>query len=67
MERAKDILKDYLKEENQIPKMFFSSKNGGTNVFTVIINLNNVNNLNDLINTVNKAFDQAYWQIKNGK
>ncbi|MFP3346836.1 MAG: mechanosensitive ion channel family protein [Sulfolobaceae archaeon] len=67
MERAKDILKDYLKDENQIPKIVFSSKNGGTNVFTVIINLNNVNNLNDLINTVNKAFDQAYWQIKNGK
>ena len=67
MERAKDILKDYIKDNTQMPQIIFSSKNGGTNVFTVIIRLTNVNDLNDLINMVNRAFDQAYWQIKSGK
>ena len=67
MERAKEILKDYFKDEKQVPEIIFSSKTGGTNVFTVIIRFTNINELNDLINEVNRAFDQAYWQTKSGK
>jgi len=45
-------------------KIFFKSKNGGTNVFTAIIQFEKIDELRELIDLVNSSFDKAYWSAK---
>uniref|UniRef100_A0A2U9IKS1 Mechanosensitive ion channel family protein n=1 Tax=Acidianus sulfidivorans JP7 TaxID=619593 RepID=A0A2U9IKS1_9CREN len=66
--KANNYIKDYLSNiKMELPEIYFTNKNGGTNVFTVIIHFNKMNDLNKILDVINKAFDQAYWDIKNEK
>ncbi|BFH72779.1 mechanosensitive ion channel family protein [Sulfurisphaera javensis] len=61
--RVNEILKDKIKDEKKI-EIFFTAKNGGTNVFTAIIHFDRMDDLRELIDLVNSAFDKAYWSAK---
>ncbi|BFI76087.1 mechanosensitive ion channel domain-containing protein [Sulfurisphaera ohwakuensis] len=63
LERVKDILKDKIKDETKV-EVYFTSKNGGTNVFTAVIHFQKIDELRGLIDLVNSAFDKAYWSAK---
>ncbi|BDC18167.1 mechanosensitive ion channel family protein [Acidianus sp. HS-5] len=66
MEKAKNYIKDELnKQKIPYPEIYFATKSGGTNVFTVILHFDNLNLLNSLLNIINSAFDKAYWDTKN--
>ncbi|ARM77034.1 mechanosensitive ion channel protein MscS [Acidianus manzaensis] len=66
--KATNYIKDYLsKVKVEMPEVYFTTKNGGTNIFTVIIHFNEMNSLNKILDIINKAFDQAYWDTKNEK
>jgi len=62
LERVNEILKDKIKDKKI--EIFFTSKNGGTNVFTAIIHLEKIDDLRELIDLVNSSFDKAYWSAK---
>ncbi|ADX86518.1 mechanosensitive ion channel domain-containing protein [Saccharolobus islandicus] len=47
-----------------LPEIYFTGKNGGTNVFTVILHFNDINQLNNILSLVNEEFDKAYWELK---
>ncbi len=66
MDKAKNYIRDELsKQKIPYPEIYFSSKSGGTNVFTVILHFDNLNILNSLLSIINSAFDKAYWDTKN--
>ena len=62
LDRVNEILKDRIKEKRV--EIYFTSKNGTTNVFTTIIHVERIDELRDLINVVNSSFDKAYWSAK---
>ncbi len=65
---AQSYVKDsFDKEKIQVPLMYFTSKNGGTNVFTVLLRFNNVKDLNRVLSIINTAFEKAYWDVKSSK
>ncbi|BBG24699.1 mechanosensitive ion channel family protein [Sulfuracidifex tepidarius] len=65
---AQSYVKDYFdKEKIQVPLMYFTSKNGGTNVFTVLLRFNNIKDLNRILSIINTAFEKAYWDAKSSK
>ncbi|AHC51988.1 mechanosensitive ion channel protein MscS [Sulfolobus acidocaldarius SUSAZ] len=66
LERVSGILEDEFKKENSlVPDVIFYSKNGVTNIFLVSIKVMKISKLNEYIDIVNKAFDKAYWELKN--
>lgn len=68
MEKANNYMKDYFtKIKIPLPEVYFTGKNGGTNVFTIIIYFNEMKSLNKVLDTINKVFDKAYWDAKNEK
>lgn len=65
LEKTNNYIKDYFGKTNiPFPEIYFTSKSGGTNVFTVIVHFNEMENLNKILDTINKAFDKAYWDAK---
>lgn len=62
LDRVNEILKDKIKDKKI--EIFFTSKNGGTNVFTAIIHFEKIDDLRELIDLVNSSFDKAYWSAK---
>lgn len=63
IERFNQLIKDKIKDQNKI-EVYFTAKNGGTNVFTVIIHFEKIEELRGLIDLVNLIFDKAYWSAK---
>lgn len=59
---VREILRDKINDKKV--EIYFTSKNGSTNVFTAILHMNKIEELRDLINVVNSAFDKAYWSAK---
>ncbi len=65
LRKTQVILKGELAKKNfKQPEIYFSSKTGGTNIFTVKIYFNEIDQVNDIQNIVNSCFDQAYWESK---
>ncbi len=65
---AQSYIKDYFdKEKLTIPTVLFTSKNGGTNVFTVIVTLRDMDEFNRVVTLINTAFEKAYWDTKLAK
>lgn len=46
------------------PEVYFTSKSGGSNVFTVKISFNDIVEVNGLLHAVNTAFDDAHTRAK---
>ncbi len=70
-EKVLGIANNYIRDELSkvklpFPEIYFTSKNGGTNVFSVVIHFQNIAELNGILDLINRAFDKAYWQAKSG-
>jgi len=65
LERARAMLEDTLNSMKlTLLEIYFTTKSGATNVFTVVLHMDALEKLNSLLDIVNKAFDRAYWDIK---
>ncbi|EWG06881.1 MAG: mechanosensitive ion channel protein MscS [Candidatus Aramenus sulfurataquae] len=70
-EKVLSLANNYIRDELSkaklpFPEIYFTNKNGGTNVFSVIIRFQEVTQLNSILDLINRAFDKAYWQAKSG-
>ncbi|BBD73104.1 mechanosensitive ion channel protein MscS [Sulfodiicoccus acidiphilus] len=65
LEKVSKSLEDSFKGQKlPAPEIYFSSKAGTTNVFTVVIHMDVIERLNQLVDLVNRSFDSAYWDTK---
>lgn len=63
--KAESILKDTLNKETNGPaRIYLTAKASGSNTFTVMLNFSDFSATDSIIDTVNKAFDAAYWSLK---
>jgi len=60
--RVNELLKDKINDKKV--EIFFTSKNGGTNVFAAIIHVEKIDELRGLIDLINSTFDKAFWSVK---
>jgi small-conductance mechanosensitive channel len=54
----------FVEQQLQVPEMYLTAKNGSTDTYTVLLCFKKYSELNKLINSVNNAFDEAYWELK---
>ncbi|WP_075057069.1 mechanosensitive ion channel family protein [Thermogymnomonas acidicola] len=45
-------------------QIYFSSKNGGNNTFTVELHMTDFSSLPGVISEINRVFERAYWEVK---
>ncbi|BCU68697.1 mechanosensitive ion channel protein MscS [Sulfolobales archaeon HS-7] len=61
---AKKYIEDGISKYKAYVNVYFTSKNGAQNVFTVVIKFNDIDNFNEILNHINLSFDKAYWDLK---
>ncbi len=65
---AETFLEDSFKKQKlDEPQVYLTSKTGTTNTFTVRFQFRDIEEINEILNTINNAFDKAYFMIKQYK
>ncbi len=59
------ILGEFQKRKQRPPEIYLSAKASGANTFTVLLNFSALGEIIVLTDIVNRAFDDAYWRLKN--